>query len=199
MAVLSAMCSLAASRQAVPGGGSHFGGPRVARTPLRCSSQGRAAELATRCALRSNSRGELETKRAVRADPAPALLAASEIAPAGHRLPRSRVQVRHRWRANIASAKPACGHTALGAPLGAEQRRVSVGARSALRALTRRSCLSGARKARAASSSARPNPEQRRGVAAGDRSSEAPRAVCPAGRLCREVEHRTKHKASKNI
>jgi hypothetical protein len=199
MAVLSAMCSLAASRQAVPGGGSHFGGPRVARTPLRCSSQGRAAELATRCALRSNSRGELETKRAVRADPAPALLAASEIAPAGHRLPRSRVQVRHRWCANIASAKPACrAHRPGGASGTPSSARVSVGARSALRALTRRSCLSGARKARAASSSARPNPEQHRGVAAGDRSSEAPRAVCPAGRLCREV-HRTKHKASKNI
>ena len=171
--------SLAASRQAVPGGGSHFGGLRVAQTPLWCSIRGCAAELATRCALRSNSRGEPVTKRALRANPESALLAASEIAPAGHRLPRSRVQVRHRWCANIASAKPACrAHRPGGASGTPSSARVSVGARSALRALTRRSCLSGARKARAASSSARPNPEQHRGVAAGDRSSEAPRPVC---------------------
>jgi hypothetical protein len=201
MAVLSAMCSLAASRQAVPGGGSHFGGPRFAQTPLRCSIRRVAPQnslRAARCAL--TAAASSVTKRAKARRPCESvLLAASEIAPTGHRLPRSRVQVRHRWCANIASAKPACrAHRPGGASGTPSSARVSVGARSALRALTRRSCLSGARKARAASSSARPNPEQHRGVAAGDRSSEAPRAVCPAGRLCREV-HRTKHKASKNI
>ena len=41
-----------ASRQAVPGGGSHCGGLRVAQTALWCSSQGCAAELAAR-ALRA--------------------------------------------------------------------------------------------------------------------------------------------------
>ena len=172
----SCASSLAASRQAVPGGGSHCGGWRFAPTPLRCSIRGCAAELAARCALRSNSRGELVnearcargrmpcaarrfrgalpgirarlcreifgappvesrppgfaaggarrgrslrwrgaqirgcaaelatrcalrsnsrgesvTKRALRANPESALLAASEIAPTGHRLPRSRV------------------------------------------------------------------------------------------------------------
>ncbi len=73
--------SRAASRQAVAAGGSHFGGLRCAQTPLRCSIRGCAAELAARCALRSNSRGESVTKRALRANPESALLATSEIAP----------------------------------------------------------------------------------------------------------------------
>jgi hypothetical protein len=50
-----------ASRQAVPGGGSHCGGWRVAPTPLRCSIRGRAEELAAFAALtRSNSFGKHE-------------------------------------------------------------------------------------------------------------------------------------------
>ena len=40
-----------ASRQAVPGGGSHCGGWRLAPTPLRCSIRGRAEELAVFAAL----------------------------------------------------------------------------------------------------------------------------------------------------
>ena len=96
--------SVAASRQAVPGGGSHFGGWRFAPTPLWCSIRGCAAELATRCALRSNSRGESVTKRALRANPESVLLAASEIAPAGHRLPRSRVVTFHRERGRLCRA-----------------------------------------------------------------------------------------------
>ncbi len=41
---------------------------------------------------------------------------------------------------------------------------------------------------RVASSAVRPNPEQHRAVAVGDRSSEAPRAVCPHAQLCREAQ-----------
>ena len=180
--------SLAASRQAVAGGGSHCGGWRVAPTPLWCSIRGCAAELTSCCALRSNSRGESETKRASRANPESALRAATEIASAGHRLPRSRVQARHRWCSNIASARPACRAYRPGGASGTpSSARVSVGARE------RASCSDSPRlfersAQRVASCAVRPNPEQRRGVAAGDRSSEAPRAVCPAGRLCREAE-----------
>ncbi len=182
---MGCMSSLAASRQAVPGGGSHFGGPRFARTTLWCSIRGCAAELAARCALRSNSRGESVTKRALRANPESVFLAASEIAPTGHRLPRSRVQARHRWRANSFTAK-ACAGTRQCASKALSSTGVSVGARSALRALTRCGCLSGARKARAASSAARPNPEQRKAVAEGDRFSEALTGV--RARLCRVVQ-----------
>jgi len=53
-----------ASRQAVAGEGSHCGGLHCVQTPLRCSIRGRAAELTSCCALRSNSRGESVTKRA---------------------------------------------------------------------------------------------------------------------------------------
>jgi hypothetical protein len=132
-----------------------------------------------RCALRAPT-------------PPPALLATAEIAPPHTARREPRAMARHRWRANNATAKlRGWAHRPGGASGTPSSARVSVGARSALRALTRRSCLSGARK-RAASSSARPNPEQRRGVAAGDRSSEADRPVRPAAQLCREVEEREK-------
>ncbi len=175
--------SRAASRQAVAGGGSHCGGLRVAQTALRCSPQGRAAELATRCALRSDSRGESETKRASRADPAPALLAATEIAPAGHRLPRSRGWVRHWWRANIVSAK-ACADTrqcASKAPSSA-----GLAATREARTLTSLPRLFERSAQRVASSAAGRKTEQRRAVAAGDRFSEALTGV--RARLCRAVQ-----------
>ena len=181
MAVLSAMFSLAASRQAVPGGGSHCGGLRCAQTPLRCSPQGRAAELAAR-ALRAplEQPRRVSLRSALRA-PTLRLRSSSpqRSPPPGTACREAGLLVLHRWRAQSASAKPACRAYRPGGASGTpSSARVSVGAHSALRALARRSCLSGARKARAASSSARPNPEQRRGVAAGDRSSEAPRPVC---------------------
>ena len=184
----TSVVSLAASRQAEPGGRSRCSGLRCAQTSLWCSGVGCAAELATRCALRSNSRGEHVTARAFGAPTLPhALLAAAEIAPAGPRLPRSRVVALCRWRANCLIAKlrlRACRPGgASGTPSSA---RVSVGARQ------RASCSDSPRlfersAQRVASSAARPNPEQRRVVAEGDRFSEAPGAACPQAQLCREV------------
>jgi len=64
-----------------------------------------------------------------------------------------------------------------------EQRRAGVGARSALRCLTRRGCSSAANAVSVASSAARPRTEQRSAVDAGPRrgpASTAP-AWAPAG------------------
>jgi hypothetical protein len=156
---------------------------------------GGRSRCGTRCALRA----PLKQPQPVRARSAlraptlpPALLATAEIAPPHTARRQARTLACHRSRANTFPAKPRLGaHCPGGASGTPSSARVSVGARSALRALTRRSCLSGARKARAASSSARPNPEQHRGVAVGDRSSEAPRAVRAQPWLCRAVQ-RTK-------
>ena len=179
--------ALAASRRAVPGGGSHCGGFRFAKTPLRCSGVGRAAKLATRFALRSNSRGEHVTTRAARADTPPCASRHRRDRP--HRAPPAAKPGLGipPLRANSISAKTGadtrqCASKALSSA------RASVGARSALRALTHCGCLSGARKARAASSAVRPNPEQRKAVAAGDRFSEALTGV--RARLCREVQRK---------
>ena len=174
--------SFAASRQAVPGGGSHCGGLRFASTALRCSIRGCAAELTSRCALRSNSRGESVTKRALRANPESVLLVATEIAPAGHRLPRSRVLALHRWRANIFTAK-ACA-----APRQSASKALSSAGHAAARAarfvsdsprLFERSAQ------RVASSAVGCMTEQRKAVAAGDRFSEA--LTGGRARLCRDV------------
>jgi len=154
-------------------------------TALRCSGFGRAEELATRCALRSNSRGESETKRALRANPESALLAASEIAPAGHRLPRSRVQVRHRWCTKAASAK-ACADTRQCASKALSS--TGLAATREARTLTGLPRLFERSAQRAASSSAGRKTEQRKAVAAGDRFSEALTGV--RARLCREVKER---------
>ena len=82
-----------ASRQAVPGRGSYCGGLRFAPTPLRCSAWGR--RRTTHCAPRGRSvqtgaTSQL-TKRASAPAPRPSIAAATEIAPAGYRLPRGDV------------------------------------------------------------------------------------------------------------
>lgn len=170
--------------------GSRWSGLRVAQTSLRCSRGGRAAELASRFELRSNSCGEHEDE-ARRARP-PAPLRFSPLQRSPHRPalnakpwaiafalahahePVARRETRGRvLRAGGASEAPSSA-------------RVSVGARSAPRKLTRCGCLSGARQARAASSAARPNPEQHRAVAKGDRFSEALRLQYPTAWLHRQ-------------
>ena len=67
------------------------GGRRCAPTPLRCSARGRAAELAAFAALTTLKQLRRVRSRSAlaRADPGPALLVATEIAPTGYRLPRS--------------------------------------------------------------------------------------------------------------
>ena len=68
---------------------------------------------------------------------------------------------------------------------GGEERRTSVGARSALRRLNRRSCLSGESAANAASSATRLKTEHRSGVGAQRRP---PQHEPPAGTACRAAQ-----------
>jgi len=177
--------------------GSYCGGFRFAKTPLRCSGVGRAAELATRCALRSDSRSEHVTVRAFSAPTLPpALLAAAEIAPPHTARREPWARDRHQWFANTASTKPRLGaHRSGGASGTPSSAGVSVGARE------RASCsdsphLSERSAQRVASCAVRPNPEQHRGVAAGDRSSEAPRPVCAQVWLCRAVQRAMTYKTT---
>lgn len=150
------------------------------------------ARRGTRCALRASLRQprRVSLRSALRAPASPpALLATPQIAPPHRARHEAGLLARHWSRTNVSSAKLrgwACGlGGACEAPSSA---RASVGARSALRALTHCGCLSGAHAVRAASSAVRPTREQRRAVAAGDRFSEAPKAACPPPRLCREVQ-----------
>ena len=82
-----------ATRQAASGEGSYRGGRRCVPTPtpLRCPERGRAAQLAPRTAFAALEQARRVRPRGAltRADPAPALLAAPEIALPGDRLPRS--------------------------------------------------------------------------------------------------------------
>ena len=72
-----------------------LGGRRKAPTALRCAVSWPAAELASFAALTAlnHPRRVRRTKRAARADLSPALLAAPEIAPTGHRPPRCSIAV----------------------------------------------------------------------------------------------------------
>ena len=82
-----------ATREAASGEGSNRGGRRCVPTPtpLRCPERGRAAQLAPRTAFAALEQARRVRPRGAltRADPAPALLAAPEIALPGDRLPRS--------------------------------------------------------------------------------------------------------------
>ena len=71
-------------------GGSCCGGRRCAPTALRCSHQGRAAELTALPAVAAFRQPRQVSSRSAlaRADPGAALLVAPEIAPSGQRLPR---------------------------------------------------------------------------------------------------------------
>jgi hypothetical protein len=100
-------CLVRASRQALPAGGSCCGGRRCAPTPLRCSRQGRAAELTALPAVAAFEQPRQVSSRSAlaRADPGAALLVATEIAPRGQRLPRSPPVVRLASQATAGSAK----------------------------------------------------------------------------------------------
>ena len=180
---MSARCTSRQRRARTPGNASLKRSP--AATSLRCSVIRPTAELATRCALRSNSRGELETKRAARADPAAALLAATEIAPAGHRLPRSRVRELHRCAPTVALQRRA--RTPGNAPL---KRRAAQGMRPrAQRAsLTDSPRLSERSAQRVASSAARPCDEHRSAVCA---TRRPPQCEPPPATACREAARET--------
>ncbi len=185
------IASFAASRQAVRCGGSRCGGWRFAPTPLRCSSQGRAVELAARCALRSNSHGELvnEARTARR----PCACASRRLRDRPRRAPpvAKREWACQRLGANTISAKSRVGaHRfagASGAPSSAEFSAARLRA-----SLTDSPQLFERSVKRAASSAVGRKIEQRRAVANGDRSSETRKPVRPHTRLCRtKVEQRT--------
>ena len=154
---------------------------------LACSVMQPTAELATRCALRSDSRGESETKRAARAAACPVLLSALE---AHCRVSAHAFAVAFR-RTTV--GKPVPGFAAGGARRGRSLRwreaQGGVSARaSALRALTHRDCLSVAPK-RVASFAARPTPEHRSGVFA---KRKPPQCEPPPGTACREAAREVK-------
>ena len=138
-------------------------------TALRCSGVGRAAELATRCALRSNNRSEHVHGARWRAPTLPfALLGAPEARPnrcaptGGFAVPMlARQSLRATFCTGLRWAPWGGGDLC-----GGEKRRAGGGTRSVLRQHARRSCLSVARKARAASSAALPRHEHRSGVGA---------------------------------
>src|SRR5258706_13810700 len=99
---------LARSRQAVPAGGSWWGGRPFGPTPLRCSAWGRVAELTplTAFATFKQTATSQITKRAARADPSPALLVAPQIAPSGYRLPRVQPALVRPWKGTTVAPKP---------------------------------------------------------------------------------------------
>ncbi len=170
-----------------------------AATALRCSVMRPTAELATRCALRSNSRGESVNERAKARGRMPcaarrfrgalpgirARLCRTNVGtpPVARLHPASRQAVPgggdlcgdeeaspgHKQSLRTVCAWRARGASGPGAACKASRR---VGARSALRKLTRRGCSSAARKARVASSAARPCSEHRSGVCAKRRPAQ---------------------------
>lgn len=87
---MSAFAPRALSRQALPAGGSCWGGRPGRPTALRCSRQGRAAELTARPAVAPFRQPRQVGSRSAlaRADPGAVLLVAPDIAPSGQRLPR---------------------------------------------------------------------------------------------------------------
>ncbi len=183
----------------VPRGGVAPGGVRrplslwrsPAATSLRCSGVGRAAELATRCALRSDSRSEHVTvARLRRARHSPLCFSPPQRSRPPHTARREATVVL--LVAPIAGIPPRhceaprAGPAAWGRLCGAEQHKGEC--RRAQRASCSDSPQLFERSAqRVASSAVRPIPEQRREVAAGDRCSEAPRPLGPHAGICREV------------
>ena len=171
-----------AAPQAVPDERSCCGGLRFAPTPLRYSGSWPVAKLATLTAFAA-----LEQSRRVRRQ------CALRARP---RALRSSAPQKSRAPGTACRAKPvvACGATntasdaawravpARGDFWGDEQRSAGVGARSALRDLTRRDCPSETNAVSAASFAARPRREQRSGVGAKRRPPQHEPLAGAAGR-----------------
>ena len=144
-----------------------WSGLRFAPTALRCSvSRPRRRTRCVRCAHCAQTTATSQTtKRAARAAASPALLGAPE---ARRSLPASpfadAAVVVGVSRAATGSARGAV--RLAGSLNGAEERSRVVGARSALRGLTRRRCLNAVSAANEVSSAPRPQGEHRREVGA---------------------------------
>ena len=167
-------CSLTCSLDGRSGKGAcgqsaalRWSGLRFAPTSLRCSVS--RPRRRTRCVhfvhCAQTTATSQTTKRAARAAASPALLGAPE---ARRSLPASPFAVAALVvvvsRATTGSARRAV--RLAGSLNGAEERSPVVGARSALRCLTRRRCLNAVSAANEVSSAPRPRGEHRRGVAA---------------------------------
>jgi hypothetical protein len=168
-----------ASRQAVSGRGSCWGGLRCAQTALRCSGRGRVAELATFASLTALKQLRRVCSRSAlaRADPGPALLFAPEIAPAGYRLPRGTGGGGRREQPPpAAKGCPGGARRACEAP---SSTGFMARARSAPRDPTWRICLSAANEVSAASYAPGHGPEQRRAVGAPAETASVARRAPP--------------------
>ena len=160
------------------------------RPPLRCGCPamlGLVARRRTRCVrfalyARTTSTSQ-STKRAARAATSPALLGASQA--------RRSLPTHTFARSAVICACPRTTGASRQAVFdggdlwGDEERRAPVGARSALRRLTRRSCLNEESEANVVSSSTRPETEHRSAVAAKRRP---PQYEPPANAACREEQ-----------
>ncbi len=173
-------------RVRMPGSASLKRSP--AATALRCSCLRPTAELASRFALRSDNCGESVNEARKRAAASPALLGASEARcrASAHAFAAAWLACQQVARQTFALRQALCGGRDL---CGGEERRFGVGARSALRHLARRSCLSGVRKAHAASSAARPRIEHHSAVEAKRRPPQCERL---SHKACREARKKQK-------
>ena len=162
----------------------HWSGLRCAPTALRCSvSWPRRRTHFARCArcVQTAATSQMTT-RAAREATSPALLGAPEARPV---LPeRAFAEARSVLGTNTQAAASRQAVPGGGDFCGDEKRRPGVGARSALRCLTRRGCLNAVSAANEVSSAARPQAEQRSGVGAKRRP---PQHEPPLGTACRDA------------
>jgi len=167
-------------------------GTSLRRSALRCdfpAMLGLAARRITRyvrCAhcARTNAASQ-RWMGAARAAASPALLGASEARPD---LPeRAFAETLVVFAASTASAASRRAVPGGGDFCGDEKRRTGVGARSALRYLTRRICSNAANEESVVSYATRPQVEHRSGVAAKRRP---PQHELPAGTACRDARNR---------
>ncbi len=151
------------------------------RLPCDARSRGPSQNsLRSLRSLRSDSCDESVDEARCARSHSPALLGASQ---ARHGLSPRAFAPRRRIFAIEQNEPPQRGRRhPLGAIFGATERRPGVGARSALRCLTRRSCLSGVSVANAASSATRPQVEHHSAVGAKRRP---PQHEPPADAACR--------------
>ena len=168
-----------APEQAAP---LHWSGRRCAPTALRCSvSRPRRKTRCVRCAHYAQTVATSQkTIRAARGATSPVLLGAPEALRvlSGRAFAGSPVFFAAKnTRASARRAVPGAGDLC-----GGEERRTSVGARSALRRLTRRNCLSVVSAANAASFATRLKAEHHSAVGAQRRP---PQHEPPAGSACR--------------
>ena len=162
----------------------HWSGRRCAPTALRCSvSRPRRRTRFVLCA-QTSATSQL-TLRAAREAASPALLGAPQ---ARRSLPERAFADTLVFAASKTSGTARWAVPGGGDLCGGEERRPSVGARSALRRLTRRGCLSGEGAANAASSATRLKAEHRSVVGAKRRP---PQHEPPAGTVCRAAPRRS--------